>query len=89
MTAAFLIIRDGEKRDESGKSKIEQSRNRGDNFYPFIFAALGGQSGGNSILFAKSIGEVVKTFSQVGFSGSDAAISLFMGVGLGTISLAV
>ena len=83
MIAAFLTIRDGEKRDESGKSKIEQSRTRGDNFYPFIFAALGGQSGGNSILFAKSIGEVLKTFTQVGFSATDAVISLFMGVGLG------
>jgi hypothetical protein len=65
MCAAYFIIREGEKRDESGRSKIEQSRTRGENFYPFIFGALGGQSGGNSILFAKSIGEVVKTFTQV------------------------
>ena len=30
-----------------------------------------------------SIGEVLKTFTQVGFSATDAVISLFMGVGLG------
>ena len=28
------------------------------NFYPLLFAALGGQSGGNSILFAKALSEV-------------------------------
>jgi hypothetical protein len=39
--------------------------------YPFIFAALGGPSGGNSILFAKSLGEVVKTVAQVGISFGD------------------
>jgi hypothetical protein len=89
MTAAYLIIRDGEERDETGKSKIEKSRTNGENFYPFIFAALGGQSGGNSILFAKSIGEVLKTFTQVGFSATDAVISLFMGVGLGKLTLAI
>ena len=89
MTAAYLVIRDGEKRDETGKSKIEQSRTNKDNFYPFVFAALGGQSGGNSILFAKSIGEVMKTFTQVGFSATDAVISLFMGAGLGKLTLAV
>ena len=89
MTAAYLIIRDGEERDETGKSKIEKSRTNGENFYPFIFAALGGQSGGNSILFAKSIGEVLKTFTQVGFSATDAVISLFMGAGLGKLTLAV
>ena len=89
MTAAYLIIRDGSKRDETGKSKIEQSRTNKDNFYAFIFAALGGQSGGNSILFAKSIGEVMKTFTQVGFSATDAVISLFMAAGLGKLTLAI
>ena len=87
MSAAYLVIRDGHKRDETGKSKIEQSRTKGENFYPFLFAALGGQSGGNSILFAKSIGEVLKTFTQVGFSTSDAVISLFMAAGLGKPTL--
>lgn len=83
MSCAYFTIRKGEARGESGKSLIEESRTRGENFYPFIFGALGGQSGGNSILFAKSIGEVAKTFLQVGISGTDAVIALFMVAGLG------
>ena len=37
---------------------------------------------GNSILFAKALGEVVKNIFQVGISFTDLLISLGMGVGL-------
>ena len=43
MVIGYLVIRDGETRDASGKSKIEQSRTKGENYYPFVFGALGGQ----------------------------------------------
>lgn len=84
MAVGFATIHVGNRPGGSdGRgSKLEESVKRGSNMYPLIYGALAGQAGGNSILFAKSIGEVLKTISQVGMTGEDLAISTFMAVGL-------
>jgi len=87
MFAAFLMIRKGHlpadpdnpDPDIAKKSRIEMSET---NWYPFLLAALGGQSGGNSILFAKSLSEVCKTVIQVGISFGDLMIAFLMAGGL-------
>ena len=81
MGAAYWVIRDGNKRDETGRSKVEISRTENSNYYAFFFAALGGQSGGNSILCAKSIGEVAKTFVQVGLEAWEYFVAIGMCLG--------
>lgn len=89
MSCLYLVIRDGNKPapgqkpiSEGGKSKMMVSREQGSNFYPFFFCALGGQSGGNSILFAKALGEICKTTVQVGISFKDLMIAITGAVGL-------
>ncbi len=84
MAVEFWVIFKGKQDGDSGRgSRLEESVERGSNVYPLMYGALAGQAGGSSILFAKSIGEVLKTVTQVAMmSAGDIGISMFMVGGL-------